>query len=105
MTSLEEVVVSAGKYEQKLSEVTISMEVIKPSLIENKNSTNIDAVMNQVPGVTVNDGQASIRGGSGFSYGAGSRVLVMVDEMNHFVPWSNPELIRSAILKLIHSTR
>jgi iron complex outermembrane receptor protein len=80
-TSLEEVVVSAGKYEQKLSEVTISMEVIKPSLIENKNSTNIDAVMNQVPGVTVNDGQASIRGGSGFSYGAGSRVLVMVDEM------------------------
>jgi pimeloyl-ACP methyl ester carboxylesterase len=30
--------------------------------------------------------------------------LVMIDDMNHFVPWSNPELIRSAILKLIHST-
>jgi iron complex outermembrane receptor protein len=29
----------------------------------------------------VNDGQASIRGGSGFSYGAGSRVLMLVDEM------------------------
>jgi pimeloyl-ACP methyl ester carboxylesterase len=27
--------------------------------------------------------------------------LVMIDEMNHFVPWSNPELIREAILKLI----
>lgn len=80
-TSLDEVVVSAGKYEQKLSEVTISMEVIKPNLIENKNITNADALMNQVPGVTVNDGQASIRGGSGFSYGAGSRVLVLVDEM------------------------
>jgi iron complex outermembrane receptor protein len=34
-----------------------------------------------VPGVNVIDGQANIRGGSGFSYGAGSRVLVMVDEM------------------------
>jgi pimeloyl-ACP methyl ester carboxylesterase len=31
--------------------------------------------------------------------------LMLVDEINHFVPWSNPELIRSAILKLIHSTR
>jgi pimeloyl-ACP methyl ester carboxylesterase len=27
--------------------------------------------------------------------------LVLVDGMNHFVPWSNPELIREAILKLI----
>jgi pimeloyl-ACP methyl ester carboxylesterase len=27
--------------------------------------------------------------------------LVLVDDMNHFVPWSNPELIREAILKLL----
>lgn len=80
-TALDEVVVSAGKYEQKLSEVTVSMDIIKPSLIENKNATNVDAIINQVPGVTVADGQASIRGGSGFSYGAGSRVLMLVDEM------------------------
>ncbi len=80
-TALDEVVISAGKYEQKLSEVTVSMEVIKPTLIENKNITNLDAIINQVPGVTVSDGQASIRGGSGFSYGAGSRVLMLVDEM------------------------
>lgn len=79
--ALDEVVVSAGKYEQKLSEVVVSMEVIKPSLIENKNTTSLEYIMNQVPGVTVADGQASIRGGSGFSYGAGSRVLMLVDEM------------------------
>jgi pimeloyl-ACP methyl ester carboxylesterase len=30
--------------------------------------------------------------------------LAMIDEMNHFVPWSNPELIRSAIIKLIDSS-
>ena len=38
---LSTVVVSAGKFEQKLEEITISMEVLKPSLIENKNTTNI----------------------------------------------------------------
>lgn len=80
-TILDEVVVSAGKFEQKLSDVTVSMEVIKPAIIENKNTTSLDMIMNQVPGVTVSDGQASIRGGSGFAYGAGSRVLMMVDEM------------------------
>ncbi|NOS56762.1 MAG: alpha/beta hydrolase [Cyclobacteriaceae bacterium] len=30
--------------------------------------------------------------------------LMMIDEMNHFVPWSNPELIREAIIKLISSS-
>ena len=37
--------------------------------------------MEQIPGVNITDGQANIRGGSGWSYGAGSRVLVMVDDM------------------------
>lgn len=75
------VVVSAGKFEQKIEETTVSMEVIKPSLIENKNTTNIQTAMEQVPGVTITDGQANIRGGSGWSYGAGTRVQVLVDDM------------------------
>ena len=70
-----------GKYEQKIEEITVSMEVIKPSLIENKNTTNIQTAMDQVPGVNITDGQANIRGGSGWSYGAGTRVLVLVDDM------------------------
>ena len=78
---LDIVVISAGKYEQNLNEVTVSMEVLKPSLIENKSIQTIETAVDQVPGVNVIDGQANIRGGSGFSYGAGSRVLVMVDEM------------------------
>ena len=75
------VVVSAGKFEQKIEEITVSMEVIKPSLIENKNTTDIQTAMDQVPGVNITDGQANIRGGSGWSYGAGSRVMVLVDDM------------------------
>ena len=78
---LSTVVVSAGRFEQKIEEITVSMEVIKPSLIENKNTTDIQTAMDQVPGVNITDGQANIRGGSGWSYGAGTRVLVMVDDM------------------------
>ena len=80
-TDLETVVVSAGKFEQKIEETTISIEVIKPALIESKNTTDIQTVLDQTPGVTMTDGQANIRGGSGWSYGAGTRVQVLVDDM------------------------
>lgn len=80
-TALNTVVISAGRYEQKLSDVTISMEVIHPELVENKNTTTLDNILDQVPGVAVVDGQTSIRGGSGYSYGAGSRVLLLVDDL------------------------
>jgi iron complex outermembrane receptor protein len=78
---LETVVVSAGKFEQRLEELTVSMSVIKPSLLENKNVTNAETILDQVPGVTIQDGQVCIRGGSGFAYGAGSRVMMMMDEL------------------------
>ena len=78
---LSTVVISAGRFEQKIEEITVSMEVIKPALIENKNTTQIENAMDQIPGVNITDGQANIRGGSGWSFGAGTRVLVMVDDM------------------------
>lgn len=78
---LEEVVISAGKYEQKISEVTVSMEVIKPYQLVNQNITSLDMILEKTPGISILDGQPSIRGGSGFSYGAGSRVLMLVDDL------------------------
>ncbi len=75
------VVVSAGKFEQRIEDVTVSMEVIKPSLVENKNTTSMDDIVDQIPGVSVIDGQANIRGGAGWSYGAGSRVMILVDDL------------------------
>jgi len=78
---LSTVVISAGRFEQRIEEITVSMEVIKPSLIENKNTTQIETAIDQIPGVNITDGQANIRGGSGWSFGAGTRVLVMVDDM------------------------
>jgi len=78
---LDEVVVSAGKYEQKLSDLTVSMEVIKPYQLSNQNIVSLDMILEKTPGFSILDGQPSIRGGSGFSYGAGSRVLVLVDDL------------------------
>lgn len=84
--ALEGIVVSAGKFEQKLSDVTISMEVIKADRIANQNANNIMESLNKVAGVDIYDSQPSIRGGSGYSYGAGSRVLLMVDDMPMLSP-------------------
>lgn len=78
---LEEVVVSEGKYEQKLSEVTVSMEVLKSHQIADQNITSLDMILEKTPGISILDGQPSIRGGSGYSYGVGSRVLMLVDDM------------------------
>lgn len=75
------VVVSSSRYAQNIFEVPVSIEVIRPKLIENKCTANLETVMDQVPGVSMTDGQANIRGGSGYSYGAGSRVLMVVDDM------------------------
>lgn len=80
-TILNTATITSGKYETPLSEVTVSLEVLKPSLIENTNKTSIDDALQKVPGVQIIDGQANIRGGSGFSQGAGSRVLLLVDDM------------------------
>jgi outer membrane receptor protein involved in Fe transport len=78
---LQTATVTAGKFEKPLGEVTVSMDILKPKLIQNVNTTSVDEVLTKVPGVSVVDGQASIRGGSGFSYGAGTRVLLLVDDI------------------------
>lgn len=78
---LQTATVTSGKYQKPLSEVTVSLEVLKPNLIENTAKLTIDEALDKVPGVSIIDGQANIRGGSGYSYGAGSRVLLLVDDI------------------------
>ena len=75
------VVVSAGRYEQRIEEVTVSMEVVKPTLIQNKNMRNITEAVTQTPGVAIVDNEPQIRSGSGYSFGAGSRVMIMMDDL------------------------
>lgn len=71
------VVVTAGRRDQDIEDVPISMEILRPELIDNKGVADLEEAVNQSPGVYTMDGQVSIRGGSGFAYGAGSRVLLL----------------------------
>jgi iron complex outermembrane receptor protein len=76
---LNMVVVSSGKFDQLYEELTISMEVLRPELISNKNTTSIETALEQVPGLTIIDNDPQIRGGSGFTFGVGSRVAIVSD--------------------------
>ncbi|MFQ5448096.1 MAG: TonB-dependent receptor domain-containing protein, partial [Saprospiraceae bacterium] len=78
---LQTATVTSGKHEVALGEVTVSLDVIKPALIESTNKTSLSGLLDKVPGVNLVGDQANIRGGSGFSYGAGSRVLLLVDDI------------------------
>lgn len=78
---IDVVVVTGSKYEKKLGEETVSMDVVKGSSLTSQNITSLDGGMTRVPGVTIADGQVNIRGGAGWSYGAGSRVLVLIDDL------------------------
>ncbi|MDR0364920.1 MAG: TonB-dependent receptor [Bacteroidales bacterium] len=83
---MREVVISAGRFAQELSEVTVSMEVLKPADIVKQNARDLSVLLNTVSGVDVVDKQPSIRGGSGWTYGVGSRSLVLVDGMSVLTP-------------------
>ena len=78
---LDMAVVSAGRFEQSVAEVTVSLEILQPALVESKATTSLESALEQIPGVSMVDGEPQIRSGSGFSYGAGSRVMVMVDDL------------------------
>jgi iron complex outermembrane receptor protein len=81
VTLLNTATVTSGKYEKPLGEVTVSLEILRPELITNSNAPTIDVALEKVPGVNIIDGQPNIRSGSGYSYGAGSRVLLLINDV------------------------
>lgn len=81
-TQLDFVVVSASQYEKNIAEETVSMDILDAKLIENNNATELGEAVDKSVGVQVQEGQISIRGGSSYSYGVGSRTAVMVDNVS-----------------------
>lgn len=79
--NLETLVVSANRTEQRIENTTVSVDVLPPRLLTSKTNSKIEQVIQMSPGVTIQDGQANIRSGSGWSLGAGSRVLVLIDDL------------------------
>ena len=80
-TMLQTATVSSSKFEKALGEVTVSLEILQPDLIESTGKLSLDEALQKIPGVVIIDGSANIRGGSGYSQGAGSRVLLLLDDV------------------------
>jgi iron complex outermembrane receptor protein len=71
------VVVSASRRQQEIEEVPMSMDVLKADFMDSKGFSNLEDAVESTPGVHTMDGQVSIRGGSGYAYGVGSRVMLL----------------------------
>jgi iron complex outermembrane receptor protein len=80
----EQVVVTAGKHEQKIGDLPVSASIIEPDFIEKKAFTNLENVLRYAPGINMTEGQISIRGSSGYSRGAGTRALVAIDGIPYY---------------------
>lgn len=76
---LDIVVVSSSQYQKSIAEETVSMEVVSKDLIQNTNATDLGDAIDKTPGVTVTGSSVSIRGGSSWSYGVGTRTAVLQD--------------------------
>ena len=95
---LDDVVVTAGRFEQRQTDVTVSMEVLKPQALRSQAPTDLSATLQTLPGVEIIDKQPSIRGGVGWTYSVGSRCQVLMDGMSILNPktgeinWNNVPL-------------
>ena len=83
---LDVVVVRAGRFEQILSVVTVSMDVVKSGDIARQAPTDISSTLRTLPGVDIVDKQPSMRGGSGWTCGVGTLSQILVDGISPLNP-------------------
>lgn len=77
---MDGVAVTASRYQQSIDDIPISMSLVPAQEIVDRNITSVDQALRYVPGVNaLAGGQIAIRGSSGFNYGVGSRVLVLLN--------------------------
>ena len=80
-TDFDEIIIRAGKFDKNIENQTVSIEILSPRLIEAKNTESVETILEMVPGLTILDEEPQIRGGSGFTFGVGSKVAVFVDNL------------------------
>jgi len=73
------VIVTATRKEQDVMDSPLSVSVLGPRQIAEKASVSLADVLIYQPGVSTVQGQLNIRGASGYTLGAGSRSLLLID--------------------------
>ena len=106
------------KRPELLSIQTVSATVLSPKKTHKWDERDLREVLRRVPGLNILGNQLDIRGGSGYSYGAGSRALLLLDGLPiltgdagfpawHFLPLENIEqieIIKGAVSSLYGSS-
>ncbi len=76
-------VTTVSQYRKNSSSENVSTAVITKEQIQNTNANDVGQMVENTPGVLVQDGQITIRGGSSYSYGVGGRTAVLTDGLNN----------------------
>ena len=75
----DQVVVTASKRRQLLTNVPVSMSLISSASLQRRDVVSLSDALRYVPGVNFVQDQLNIRGSSGYARGIGSRVLLLID--------------------------
>ena len=73
---------TVSTFKKNSAKETISTDVVSADQIKHTNSQDLGEALGRTSGVLVQDGQITIRGGSGYSYGVGSRTAVLQDGLS-----------------------
>ncbi len=73
------ILITATRRPQVAGRVPVSMSTVDAVELERRNVIRLDEALRYVPGVQIAEEQVNIRGSSGYAYGVGSRVLLLVD--------------------------
>lgn len=74
-----QIVVTASRSEQNIMDLPLSVSLVSPRKIMEKNVISLEKALMYEPGVTLIKNQLNIRGASGYTMGAGSRSLLLLD--------------------------
>lgn len=73
---------TVSQYKKNAAKENVSIDVVNSEQIKHTNSTDLGEALGRTSGVLVQDGQITIRGGSSYSYGVGSRTSVLQDGLS-----------------------
>ncbi len=76
---MNDVVMTASKYQQAIEDIPVRIDLIKPEDISTRNAITLSKALKYVAGVQTAGDNISIKGSSSFSYGLGTRTLVLLD--------------------------
>ena len=77
---------TGSKYEQNIATSPVSIDIIKSDIVSSTNTLKADVILNKIRAFKSLTVKLISEGGSGFSYGAGSRVMLLIDDIPALQP-------------------